>query len=200
MSFILNIESDHSEDEIVVQDDNSILEKFLTKHSPKKLDIPDTQGNTTKSKIDENLIDNSSQVEYNIDSKAPNISQEEVSEGEIKQQEIDEILNESGPKRWDIPLKDICVCSSGFDQETKLKIQNHVEKLGGRYSYDFTEEVTVLISRGNKSEKYIMAREESKIYTVSPKWLRESTEKGYFLNPEDYTFPIFFNRIFNFHN
>jgi len=58
----------------------------------------------------------------------------------------------------------------------------------------------VLISRGNKSEKYIMAREESKIYTVSPKWLRESTEKGYFLNPEDYTFPIFFNRIFNFHN
>jgi len=66
MSFILNIESDHSEDEIVVQDDNSILEKFLTKHSPKKLDIPDTQGNTTKSKIDENLIDNSSQVSLMI--------------------------------------------------------------------------------------------------------------------------------------
>ena len=72
--------------------------------------------------------------------------------------------------------------------------------MGGRYNFDFTEEVTVLITRDNKSEKYIMAREQAKIYTVTSKWLKDSTEKDYFLKPEDYTFPIFYDKIFCFYN
>ena len=67
------------------------------------------------------------------------------------------------------------------------------------FKYDYTSNVTVLITKDNKSEKYKFARKTG-TYTVTGQWIRDCHDKGYFVNPSDYLFPPFNNNKFYFHN
>lgn len=138
-------------------------------------------------------------TDWNMDSVAGNLSQEDRPVEEMKGITPQENTS-SHPNRWVIHSSKVIVCSSGFNPEKKEYIKAMVEKLGGTYTYDFTEEVTVLITIDNNSDKYRIAREETKIYTVTAKWLKDSETHDYFLKPDDYLFPLFYNRIFNFYN
>ncbi len=137
--------------------------------------------------------------QYGVDSVAGNLSQEDRPLEETKQKEADEVLYPSGPSRWVIPMKKVIVCSSGFNAETKENIKSSVEKLGGRYIFDFTQEVTVLITKDNNSDKYKIARDTG-IHTVTARWLKDSIAKDFFLNPKDFLFPPFHGRIVYFYH
>lgn len=106
--------------------------------------------------------------------------------------------HESG-KRWIIPISKIVVWASGFQQNKKVKIEESVQKLGGTFRLDFTSNVTVLITMDCKSEKYKIARKTG-IYTVTSDWLKESLNYNYFVNPNDYLFPLFKQHKFYLYN
>ena len=74
-----------------------------------------------------------------------------------------------------------------------------VESLGGTFSYDYTENVTVLVSLDNKSDKYKIARQNLSTTIVKAQWLKESKNVGYFVRPGDYIFPEFYQWNFYLH-
>jgi hypothetical protein len=196
-----------SEVNLHVADENSILEKFLTKRSPRKFNkpLPHEERSKRHNRI-ENYKDDQSQfiqTEYNVDSMAANLSVDENTEKPImeeqKHEEADEVLFDEGPRRWIIPTSKVVVCPSGFDADTKDKIKNSVEKLGGVFSLDFTREVTVLITKDNHSDKYKVARKTG-AHTVTSAWLKDSIKNDYFINPKDYLFPLFYNCKFHFYD
>lgn len=51
----------------------------------------------------------------------------------------------------------------------------------------------------SKSEKYKIARRTG-IYTVTAKWLKDSLNYNYFVNPNDYMFPLFYQHKFYLFN
>ena len=110
----------------------------------------------------------------------------------------DNLEHESGI-RWIIPISKIVVWASGFQQNKKVKIEESVQKLGGTFRLDFTSNVTVLITMDCKSEKYKIARKTG-IYTVTSDWLKESLNYNYFVNPNDYLFPLFKQHKFYLYN
>jgi hypothetical protein len=193
-----------SVENLLVADENSILEKFLTKRSPKKFNQPDNLKGKDKT-LEASFKDDLSQIvqtEYNVDSMANNLSHDEITEKmhleEIRNEEANEVL-EDHPKRWLIPTSKVVVCPSGFNIKIKEKINETVTKLGGTFNFDFTEKINVLISKDNHSEKYKIARKMF-VNTVTAQWLKDSAKYDYFLNPEEYLFPLFYEYKFHFYD
>jgi hypothetical protein len=51
-------------------------------------------------------------------------------------------------------MDEFCVSLTGIQNEEKLKLKKLIEKLGGRFSSDFTNHVNVLIATKSGTQKY----------------------------------------------
>lgn len=165
--------------------------------SPKKCEKASISELKAKTKVNS---DNSSPQ---ANDKEENKNEEMEKEDESVEERNDLVKENSPdnktPRRWLIPISKIIVCASGFANSTKEQIKESVTQLGGTFHYDFTSDVTVLITIDNKSDKYKVAR-KSDIKTVTASWLKESIKHDYFVHPEDYLFPIFFHHKFHFYD
>ena len=198
-----NDEEMKSEDNGIIADENSILEKFLTKRSPKKVGHLSLLEQKNAAQEAKNIKDDTShflQTEYNADSKFNNLSHDEITEKiNIEEMKEEEEISQETSQRWLIPTSKVVVCASGFANDKKEKIKESVSKLGGTFSYDFTANVNVLITFDNHSDKYRAAR-RNYVHTVQATWLKDSIKHDYFLQPENYLFPLFYQYKFYFHD